>query len=677
MQHHRSLSAKLVVRSYRSALAIVVVALGVCWGAARAAVLIDDTSLVGLPTVAAPSQYTFTATATEALTVTLTDFQTPAAFSNLQIAVTQDDTLVGSAIVDSSHTAAVPIAATAGNVYVLYVIGTPASAQGFGSFGACVTRNSDPTPRACVATYSFSGNLQTPSTPNNTGISTLNTTFTATSTGTYQVTLTDEAFPVALQMVSATIFNGSSQVGGVFTSGAPTPVTLTGGTKYTLLVAAQAAANPQAGLYGVHITDPSGAPVFDRSLPVGSLGAPTVVTIPSAQALSLTLTDLGYPAPLASVGAAVTSGGSGLGKLTAAGSLANIMAPAGSIEVWQFATPGASPGVYSLNLASGTASLYSTNQVVNPGNNPASGNFAFVVQLPAAGTYNLSVSDFQFPGVLQSLSSTIAQNGAPLTLSSSGDFTAGSGLAVVVVDAQAPASGSGIFAVTVQTKASPSQILLDQTQAVGGVFNTRVINYGASGGYEVTLTDLGFPTKFQNLAVVLSQGSQVLGKIFGSGTFPVNATAPGQYVLTFVATPGAQNYGLYSINIASALPTVTFTASAPSVPLGQTVQLTWSSQNATSCTASGDPAWTGNEPLTGTTAVSLAATATLTLTCTSAAGSAKQAVSVSVTPAVPASSHGGGGSTDLALLSLLTAVLLGRSRIAPGARFLGRLARRA
>jgi plastocyanin len=652
------------------------VGLAVCWGAARADVLIDDTSVVGLPTVAAPSQYTFTATATEALTVTLTDFQAPAAFSNLQIAVTQDDTLVGSAIVDSSHAAAVPIAATAGSAYVLYVIGTPATAQGFGSFGACVTRNSDPTPRTCVATYSFSGNIQTPSTPNNTGISTLNTTFTATSTGTYQVTLTDDAFPVALQMVSATMFNGSSQVGGVFTSGAPTPVTLTGGITYTLLVAAQAAANPQAGLYGVHITDPSGAPVFDRSLPVGSLGAATVVTIPSAQALTLTLTDLAYPAALGSLGAAVTSGGSGLGTLTAAGSLSNIMAPAGSIDVWQFAAAGAGPGVYSLNLANSTASLYSTNQVVNPGNNPSSGNFAFVVQLPAAGTYNLSVSDFQFPGVLQNLSSTIAQNGAPLTVSSTGDFTGSSGLAVVVVDAQAPASGSGIFAVTVQTKASPAQILLDQTQAVGGVFNTRVINYGASGSYEVTLADLGFPTNFQNLAVVLSQGSQVLGKIFGSGTFPVNAT-PGQYVLTFVATPGAQNYGLYSINIAAALPTVTFSASAASVPVGQTVQLTWSSQNATACTAGGDPAWTGNEALTGTTAVSLAATATLTLTCTGSGGSAKQSVSVSVTAAAPSSSHGGGGSMDLALLSLLTAVLIGRRRIVRAAWFVGRASRRA
>lgn len=670
MSRRRSPSAKVrsTLGSRLSLLATAAAALLLCSGNARADVLIDSTNLVGLPTVAAPSQFSFTATATEALTVTLTDFQTPAAFTNLQIAVSQDDTLVGSATVDSSHSATVAISATAGSAYVLYVIGTPASTQGFGSFGACVTRNADPTPRSCVPAYSFSSNLETPSAPSNTGISTLNTTFTATSTGTYQVTITDDAFPVALQMVSATIFNGSTQIGGVLTGGAATPVTLTGGVTYTLLVAAQAAANPQAGLYGVHITDPSGTPVFDRTLPVGGLSASTIVPNPTSQPLTLTLNDLAYPAALGSLGAAVTSGGLPLGDLTAAGTLANIMAPAASLEVWQYATAGGGPGVYALSLTSSTNTLYSTTQVVNPGSAAASGSFAFVVQLPVAATYDLSVSDFQFPGVLQSLSSTIAQNGVPLTVDSSGNFMASAGLAVVLVDAQPPSSGSGIFAVTVQTTGSPAQILLDQTQPVGGVFNTQVINYGNSGSFAVTLQDLGFPTNFQNLAVVLSQGSQVLGKIFGNGTFPITAT-PGQYVLTFVATPGAQNYGLYSIKIASAVPTLTFSATPASVTPGQTVQLTWSSQNATSCTAAGNSGWTGNEPLTGTTAVSIAANVTLTLTCVGAGGSVTQSVAVAVTTPPSSGSTGGGGSLDPALLSLLaTLLLIGRWRLVRSAQ---------
>jgi hypothetical protein len=635
---------------FANILATAFIALMAFAGTARANTLLDQSSMVGLPTVAAPQEYTFTATATEALTVTLTDLKVPAAFSSLQIAVTQADALVGKPATVQGSNATVAIAATAGDVYVMYVIGTPNTAQGIGSFGVCVTRNSDTT-HTCV--YQNSGNIQTPSAPSTTGVSTLNTNFTANSTGTYQVTLTDDQFPVPLQMVSATIFNGGTQVGGVFPAGT-TPVTLTGGVNFTLLVAAQAAVSPQAGLYGVRITDPSGALVFDRTLPVGSLGASTIFNNPSAQSLTLTLTDFAYPAALNSLGGAVTSGGAKLGELTAAGSSPAFTAPAGPLEIWQFATAAASPGVYGLSLASAKASLYSTTQVVNPASNASSGSYAFAVQLTAAATYNLSVTDLQFPGGLTAMSSTIAQNGTQLTVNSDGDFTAVAGVAVVVVDAEAPQSGgSGIFDVAVRTTSAPATTVFDQTQAVGGVFDTQVINYGASGSYNVSLTDLGFPTKFESLALVLSQGGLVLGKIYGGGTFSIDAT-PGQYVLTFVATPGADNYGLYSVKIASAAPTLTFTATPTSVTAGQAAQLTWSAQGATSCTASGNSGWTGNEPVSGSTSVSVSTSGALTLTCTGPGGSITQSVSITVKPA---SSGGGGGSIDLALLALLGAGL--------------------
>jgi hypothetical protein len=112
-------------------------------GSARADVLLDETKLIGLPTVAQPSEHAFTAAAAEALTVTLTDFQAPAAFVSLQVAVTLGDTLVGSVKVDpTSHKATLPVPAAPGN-YVVRVIGTPDATQGIGSFGACVTRDAD------------------------------------------------------------------------------------------------------------------------------------------------------------------------------------------------------------------------------------------------------------------------------------------------------------------------------------------------------------------------------------------------------------------------------------------------------------------------------------------------------------------------------------------------------
>ena len=628
--------------------------------AVRADVLLDETNLVGLPTVAQPSEFSFTASNAQALTVTLTDFQQPAAFTSLQIAVTLDDAVVGTpASVDATtHKATVAVPAATGN-YVLHVIGTPAivapNTQGFGSFGVCVAPATSPT--SCIAADSYSGNIQTPATVSTAGTSTLNTNFTSTVAGNYTVTMTDDAFPVALQSgSSAGILLGATPVVVNIPVNTPTPVPLAAGTSYSLLVAAVADATVQAGLYGIKITDPSGAVVFNRTLPVGTLPASTIVDNTAAQGLNLTLTDFAYPAALASVGVAITEGSTSLAQLTAPGSLSNFVAPAGSVEIWQYAVAGAQPGVYSIGLSSGSASLFSLTKVVNP---PATTgqSYAFVVDLTSAGTYNLVTNDFQFPSSLQSITATVAQNGTVLP-QTSGNFTAAAGYVVVVVNAVPPQSGNGIFGVTVQTSGSSPTILLDQTQAVGGVFATNTIILGKSGGYDVTLTDLAFPALFQNLAVVLSRGSKVLGKIYGGGTFSIAGTPGLPYVLTFVATPNStgaastQNYGLYSIRMASSPPTVVFTAAAATVTAGQTVQLTWSSTNATSCTAGGSSAWTGAQSTSGTLAVIVSTTATLTLTCTGDGGSAAQSVTVTATAAATKSS-GGGGALDWWLLGML------------------------
>jgi hypothetical protein len=326
------------------------------------------------------------------------------------------------------------------------------------------------------------------------------------------------------------------------------------------------------------------------------------------------------------------------------------------VEIWRYTVAAAQPGVYSLSLSSASASLFSTTQVVGTGTATTAQSFAFVVTLPSAGTYNLAAADFQFPVALQSLTATVAQNGVALTQTSSGNFTAAQGVAIVVVNAQAPQTGNGIFSVSVQTTGTSPQILLDQTQAVGGAFTTQTINLGNSGSYNVKLTDLAFPASFQNLAVVVSQGSQVLGKIYGGGTFNFSGT-PGQFVLTFVATPAAPaDYGLYTIYIASSVPTVTFSAGATSVTAGQPVQLTWTTGNATSCTASGGTGWAGAEPISGSAGVVVSATETLTLTCSGPGGSAAQSITVTATTA-PAKS-GGGGGLDWETLAMLGAIVL-------------------
>ncbi len=644
-------------------------------GAVQGAVLLDNTSLIAAPTAAAPAEFSFTTTTAEALTVTLTDLQAPAAFGTLQIAVTLGDTLIGSASIDSTSptsptTATVAIPAGTGN-YVLHVVGTPDPTATVGTFGACVTRNSDPAPRSCVAAYSFSGNLQTPSagSASSNGF-TANFTSSAAA-GVYTVTVTDDTFPAALTSVAGGISQGSSPVNTTPFALGTNQVTLAAGTIYTLVLGAVPDPGTLMGLYGVHIVDPNGTPVFDRTVPVGNLPISTVVNNPIAGALTLTLDDLGYPAPLANAQVAVTSGSSALAVLPAAGS-SPLTAPAGSLQIWQYIVPGSQPGVYTLNLSngSGAPALYSATQVVDLPASSAPPSYAFVQNLTAAGSYQVLVNDFSFPSALVAAPvATVAQNGVVLQQSSTGVFTADTGNIVILVTASPASSTSGgIFGVTLQTSATTPQVLLSQTQAVGATFSTQSVTVATAGSYDVTLTDLGFPLNFGSLDVVVSQGNQVVGKIFGGGTFSFSGT-PGAYLLTFVDTPATKaptpaptppptlGYGLYSVRVQSSSPTLTFSSSASTVTAGQSVTLTWNATNATSCTAGGSSAWTGNEPASGTASVVISATATLTLTCTSDGGTATQSVTVTATPAASSSGGGGGGSLNwafLAALALLT-----------------------
>jgi hypothetical protein len=95
----------------------------------------------------------------------------------------------------------------------------------------------------------------------------------------------------------------------------------------------------------------------------------------------------------------------------------------------------------------------------------------------------------------------------------------------------------------------------------------------------------------------------------------------------------------------------TLTSSATSVTDGSSLTLTWSSINATSCTASGG--WSGTLASSGSQTVTPTAvgTATYDLTCSNSAGTSA-ASSVSVTVTAAPSKSGGGALDVLTLLSL-------------------------
>jgi len=238
----------------------------------------------------------------------------------------------------------------------------------------------------------------------------------------------------------------------------------------------------------------------------------------------------------------------------------------------------------------------------------------------------------------------------------SGRPGAAAGPLSLLVFAQPGASG-GLFGVDL-TASGNSNPAFAATQGVGQLFSAQQLNIVAGGTYKVTVSDVGFPAAFQNLAVVVTRGANQLGSIFVSGNFSFAAT-PGNYFVNVIAEPaGSDEAGTYALDVASAppAPVVSLSSDRSSVSSGGTVNLIWSSQNATTCTASGG--WSGNQPLNGTkTTAAITATTTFTLTC-KGAGDNTATKSVQVTVSAGGGGGGGGAVQPDLLALLLTLVLL-------------------
>jgi hypothetical protein len=416
----------------------------------------------------------------------------------------------------------------------------------------------------------------------------------------------------------------------------------------------------KAGLFGVSVSGPSGISLLNAAFPIGTLTPSSPANNPTTQSLTLSVTDFAFPTALGSASALVMSGATSLGTAAATGGASSFSAPAGPLQVWTFGAATTGAGTYEVDLTAGATSLLQSAFGVS-----GAGSFAYAFVSPkplAAGVYQATANDFQFPAALVAVQFAVAQNGAVLKQGitvGSLQFTAAAGPVVLLIDATPSATGNGLVDVNVQTSGSSPQLVFDQLQPVMNVpggFTSQTITLGTSGNFDVTLNDLKFPAQFQNLALIGTSAGNVLGKVYGAGTFPISAT-PGNYQFTIVAIPPVnQQYGLYGIQIANSAPTVTLTASPTSVAIGGLTTLSWTTTSATACTASGG-AFSGNQATAGSTSVVVSATTTYTLTCTGPGGSGAQTASVTAT-AAPAKSGGGGGvglgfAGFLGILSLL------------------------
>jgi hypothetical protein len=646
-----------------------VLLLAMCWAfvAADSHAELPTPPYTAVHTVAAadsavPVEETLDIAAAGTYQITLTDLgaqlPTPAPLASVQLAITGGSSIVGTPL---SAPGSSSFAATAG-VYVIHVVGLPGNVSGSGPFGITVSDASHNT----VA--SFSGTLALPqaAAPSNQGVMT--GSFTVQTSGNYQVNLSDLQFPATLNTLTlAIVVQGGALLITLPAAGTNT-VALQSGVTYDIFAIGQSTASPAAGLYGASVTPSGGGtPVFARTEPVGAV---SLVAGPALAAgnYTLTLTDLKLPLALAQLGAVVSLNGQAAAQLNAAGSTP-LVATANTYQVFALGLPAASgTGSYALALqpASGPAALSIARAVSVPGGAVAA--LSYDTQVASGGGYTVNLADFALPAQFVSLSAVAVQNGVSLG-SQHGpgalSVVAAVGPVSLLAFAQPAASGS-LFGLDLEPSGTTNPVFAI-TQGLGELFAAQQIAIDTAGTYKVTVSDVGFPSPLANLGVVVTRGANQFGSIFVGGDFSFVAT-PGNYFVNFIAQPGGSDHaGTYALSIVSAppAPIVTLTTDGSSVASGSTVDLIWTSQNATACTASGG--WTGKQPTSGTaTSPALTANTTFTLTCTGAGGSTPKSVNVTVTAAP--SGGGGGGALTPELLFVLAAAL--------GARWLPRARRR-
>ena len=120
-------------------------------------------------------------------------------------------------------------------------------------------------------------------------------------------------------------------------------------------------------------------------------------------------------------------------------------------------------------------------------------------------------------------------------------------------------------------------------------------------------------------------GTEGTGALTGSVSYTLTCSGPGG---------SASQTATVTVNPLPGTPTVSLVANPSSVIAGSASTLTWTSTNATTCTASNG--WSGAKATSGTSSTgALTATTTYVLTCSGAGGSASQTTTVTVTPPLP------------------------------------------
>jgi hypothetical protein len=289
------------------------------------------------------------------------------------------------------------------------------------------------------------------------------------------------------------------------------------------------------------------------------------------------------------------------------------------------------------------------------GNKPLSGTET-TAPITATTTYTLTCSNSSGSSSASTSVSVQSSNPAPtLTLTANPTSIASGGSSMLTwastnatsCTASGGWTGNRATSGTESTGAltANTTFTLSCSGAGGSIQRSATVNVQASPAPTLTLT--------ANPTSVASGGSSMLtwastnatsctasggwtGSRATSGTESTGAlTANRTYALSCSGAGGSiQRSATVTVQGAPAVPTLTLTANPTSIATGGSTTLTWSTTNATSCTASGG--WTGSRATSGSQSFNnLTASVVYTLQCTGAGGNVTRSAQVTVNASPP------------------------------------------
>lgn len=483
-------------------------------------------------------QTEFTTPVTGTYRVRALDRAFPAALTSRNVLVLQRTPTTQVAVSNNGAFSASDVgtfSAQAGNTYELFVIATT-TVGGAGLYGAIV--QGGPSDTVIYRSENGVGRLPPPR------------PLSIASTATHTLALTDLQFPVALDSYSAAVIQNDAFVGSA-AGATPANLSLSAGSAQLFVFAASQTTGAlsaslsnggQVAYADVHITDASP----DVTTPTIYSFSPTDPV--TAGTYALTLNDLDFPTALPGLRAAVVQGATLVDQLTAAGNK-DMTLQAGKVRVLVAVTPppasGTLPGngafALSLKAPTSTATVLDSTQGVG-------GLFnAKVLPIPAAGRYDIALTDFEFPSRLR-ISWLAVTRGTELVgqiigSSSIQNLQLEAGVHVLNFIGQPAANTSyGTFGLKVANSTPPPVVSISASPASVTAGQTATLTWSATDATACTATNGWTGSKTVS-------GTQATAALTANTTYELECVGPGGRgtgsvtVSVTAATPGKSGGG--------------------------------------------------------------------------------------------------------------------------------------